>query len=117
MVNSSFSSFFVYPFVKKGVNAVIKNKDERTNKNGSSRHPALQALAVTTTIGTELGITTALGFYLGRFIDGKLDTTPLFLIIFLLLGLGIGVFGIINTLNAFFKDKGSSENKDNKDVK
>nr|WP_238480680.1 AtpZ/AtpI family protein [Desulforadius tongensis] len=65
----------------------------------------LQALAITTTIGMELAITSVLGFYGGRYIDHRLDTAPVFLIIGLLAGLAVGVMGIINTLNAFFKDK------------
>ncbi len=96
---------------------VINNQSKRTNKNGSSRHPVVQAIAVTTTIGTELAIATVLGFYIGRFIDNKLDTEPIFLVIFILLGLGVGIFGIVNTLNAFFKNDNGSKGRRKKDVK
>ncbi|MTI80606.1 MAG: AtpZ/AtpI family protein [Firmicutes bacterium] len=94
--------------VKKGVNVDIKNKDQRTNKNGNKKTKngsPLQALAITTTIGMELAITSVMGFYGGSYIDKKLGTTPVFLIIGLLAGLAIGVVGIIKTLNTFFKDK------------
>lgn len=81
--------------MKKGVNVDNKQKTGRG---------AFQALAITSTIGVELGITSTLGFYSGRYLDDMLGTTPVFLVICLLLGLGIGVLGIIKTINAFFKD-------------
>lgn len=62
-------------------------------------------MALTTTIGVELAVTTTAGFYAGRYLDGKFDTTPLFLIICLLVGLGIGVLGIVKTIDVFFKNK------------
>ncbi|MBO8138137.1 MAG: AtpZ/AtpI family protein [Desulfotomaculum sp.] len=83
----------------------MNNKDKNTNKNKIKGGSAFQALAITTTIGMELAITSVLGFYGGRYLDQKLGTTPVFLIGGLLAGLAVGVFGIINTLNAFFKNK------------
>ncbi|MEG6617351.1 AtpZ/AtpI family protein [Peptococcaceae bacterium 1198_IL3148] len=74
--------------------------DDNRNKGKG----AFQALAITSTIGVELGITSTLGFYGGRYLDEMLGTTPVFLVICLLLGLGVGVMGIIKTINAFFKD-------------
>lgn len=95
--------------MKKGVNVDNKQpqkpfKNPNKTKSQGARG-ALTALGITTTIGTELGITTALGFYLGRYLDNKLDTTPIFLVIGILFGLGIGIAAIITTLNTFFKNK------------
>lgn len=73
-------------------------EEPKTKKNG-----ALTAIAVTTTIGTELAITTLLGFYGGRLLDDKLGTDPLFLIVGILSGIGLGIFGIIQTMQRFFK--------------
>jgi len=88
-------------------NKLPENPKNNPNKPKNGRgQGALQALAVTTTIGTELGITTTLGFYIGRYLDNKFATAPLFLIICLLFGLGIGIMAIIHTLNSLFKDKG-----------
>lgn len=80
------------------------NKDPK-KPNNSSKRGALQALAVTTTIGTELAVSTTLGFYAGRYIDSKLDTAPIFLIICLLFGLGLGMMAIVKTLEALFKNQ------------
>lgn len=96
--------------MKKGVSVSKKQpqnsiKNPKKPKNGRGQG-ALQALAVTTTIGTELGITTTLGFFIGRYLDNKFATAPLFLVICLLFGMGIGIMAIIHTLNSLFKDKG-----------
>lgn len=72
--------------------------------NGGKGRGALQALTVTTVIGTELGVTATLGFLIGRYLDNRLGTTPAFLIICLLMGMGMGIFGIVKTIETFFKD-------------
>ncbi|SFQ97988.1 AtpZ/AtpI family protein [Desulfoscipio geothermicus] len=70
----------------------------KTRKNG-----ALTAIAVTTTIGTELAVTTLLGFYGGRLLDERLGTEPWLLVAGVLTGVGVGIFGIIQTMQRFFK--------------
>ncbi|TYO96558.1 AtpZ/AtpI family protein [Desulfallas thermosapovorans] len=71
--------------------------EPKGKKNG-----ALTAIAVTTTIGTELAITTLLGFYGGRLLDDKLGTEPWFLVAGVLAGVGLGIMGIVKTLQRFF---------------
>ncbi len=64
---------------------------------------ALTAIAVTTTIGTELAITTLLGFYGGRLLDDKFGTEPWFLVAGVLTGVAVGILGIIHTMQRFFE--------------
>ncbi len=59
--------------------------DEQEDK-GESRK-MFRTAAQVGAVGLEMGIAVAVGYFLGNWIDGKLDTTPLFG----LLGLGAGV--------------------------
>ena len=43
--------------------------------------------------------------FLGRFIDNKLNTSPTFFLIFLLLGVGGGFMGVNSTVKVFIKRK------------
>ena len=43
--------------------------------------------------------------FLGRFIDNKLNTSPTFFLIFLLLGVGGGFMGVYSTVKVFIKRK------------
>jgi len=70
----------------------------KTGKNG-----AITAIAVTATIGTELAVTTLLGFYGGRLLDERLGTESWLLVAGVLTGVGVGIFGIIQTMQRFFK--------------
>ncbi len=74
-------------------------EEPKSKKNG-----AFTALAVTTTIGTELAITVLLGFYGGRALDNWLDTEPWFLVAGVLAGVALGILGIVKTMQQFFKD-------------
>jgi len=74
-------------------------EEPKSKKNNG----ALVAIAVTTTIGTELAITTLAGFYGGKLLDDKLGTEPWILIAGVLIGVAIGIFGIIQTMQRFFK--------------
>ena len=70
----------------------------------SKKSGVFTALAVTTTIGTELAITVLLGFYGGRALDNWLDTEPWFLVAGVLAGVALGILGIVKTMQQFFKD-------------
>ncbi|WP_051688104.1 AtpZ/AtpI family protein [Desulfofalx alkaliphila] len=79
------------------------------NKNGNGKNALLHAVGVTTTIGVEMAVTTTVGFYAGKYLDNRFDTEPIFLILGILLGLGIGVMGIVKTLEVFFKNGNNSK--------
>nr|WP_087960634.1 MULTISPECIES: AtpZ/AtpI family protein [Bacillus] len=60
-----------------------------------------QAMALTSVVVSHLVGSLLIGVFGGKWIDSKLSTEPLFLIIGLLLGVVLGFFGIIRVL----KDK------------
>jgi ATP synthase protein I len=79
-----------------------KDIDDKEKKR-QAPNSALQALAVTTTIGVELSIAVVLGYYGGKYLDGRLGTEPWFLLAGVLLGLAVGVMGVYKTLQGFFE--------------
>ena len=50
-----------------------------------------RAVALVSAIGIDLAICVIAGVWLGRWLDGYFDTNPLFLILGIFLGLGIGI--------------------------
>lgn len=80
-----------------------KDKDREKKKKRQPPNSALQALAVTTTIGMEMAITVLLGYYGGKYLDGRFATGPLFLLAGVLVGLAVGVVGVYKTLMGFFE--------------
>ena len=73
-------------------------------ENKGKPNEILKAMAITTTLGTELAICVVLGFYGGRQLDRVLDTGPWLMIIGILLGVVVGIWGIIKTMERFMKD-------------
>ena len=69
------------------------------------KNRGMQALALTTTISMEIAVTVTLGFWGGRFLDRHFGTEPWIMVAGVLLGMGLGILGIIQTLERFFKDK------------
>lgn len=69
------------------------------------KNKGMQALALTTTISMEIAITVTLGFWVGGFLDRYFGTEPWIMVSGILIGMGLGVFGIIQTLERFFKEK------------
>ncbi|MFD2638558.1 AtpZ/AtpI family protein [Piscibacillus salipiscarius] len=61
-------------------------------------------MAITASILSYLSGSTIVGILLGRWLDGYLGTSPLFLIIGLLLGLASGVYGMILLVKKFLGD-------------
>ena len=74
------------------------------------RYPWLPMLSLLG-IGFYIAISIVLGVWGGHWLDEKLDTGPLWLIIGLILGLAVAVLGVYNMLKPFIKnnkkDKGS----------
>jgi len=49
---------------------------------------ALQNLALVSQIGISMTVPIIIGLYIGKWIDGKLGTGPIFLFIFIIMGVG-----------------------------
>ncbi|OPY59678.1 MAG: putative F0F1-ATPase [Pelotomaculum sp. PtaU1.Bin035] len=87
---------------------MANKKDMEKNempRNEQGRGGALQALALTTAIGTELAITVLLGFFGGQYLDRLLGTAPWLLLAGVLAGIAVGVAGIYKTLMVFFRER------------
>jgi ATP synthase protein I len=59
------------------------------------------AIALTSAIVSQLACSTLIGIFFGRWVDQQFQTTPLFLIIGLFLGLASGVYGTIYLVKKF----------------
>lgn len=64
----------------------------------------MKAVTVTTTIGAELAIMVTLGFYGGKTLDQNFGTGPWLMVAGILLGVAAGTWGIIQTLERFWKE-------------
>jgi ATP synthase protein I len=65
----------------------------------------LKALMFVGLIGIDLAIATIGGFWLGRFLDQKFSTEPLFLIVGVLLGLAVGILSLVPLVKSFIGGK------------
>ncbi|MGG1480707.1 AtpZ/AtpI family protein [Bacillus smithii] len=60
-----------------------------------------RAMALYSTILSQLAGSVLIGIFLGRWIDGKCQTEPLFLVIGLLSGLAAGILAMLRTIRHF----------------
>jgi ATP synthase protein I len=70
---------------------------------GKSSGPWKSA-ALTGLIGIDLAAATFGGFWLGRWIDRATGLQPVFLIVGVLVGLGVGIYSISRLIKSFFGD-------------
>lgn len=73
------------------VENVLSNRNQHKNEKSSEGNKALQALSNVSQIGTAVAASILVGVLLGRFLDNLLGTTPWFLLIFSLLGMGAAI--------------------------
>jgi ATP synthase protein I len=64
-----------------------------------------------TGIGFYIAASILIGILAGLWLDGKLDTRPLFIIVGLVLGLGVAVFGVYQMIRPLMTDKQDREKK------
>jgi ATP synthase protein I len=64
-----------------------------------------RAFALVGAIGVELAISVMLGVWLGNWLDERFHTAPLFLILGIFLGLGVGIFAIIQLIKKYTGDQ------------
>lgn len=67
----------------------------------NNRHP-LQAMALMSAILSQLVGSILIGIFAGRWIDGKIGTEPLFLIIGLFIGLAAGVYAMLRLVQHYY---------------
>ena len=77
----------------------IKNKDDKINTNNQRVDPKNYSLALNISIELITGI--GLGVFFGLIIDNYLQTKPLMLIIFFILGTVIGFYNMYKTLKKY----------------
>ena len=77
----------------------IKNKDDKINTNNQRVDPKNYSLALNISIELITGI--GLGVFFGLIIDNHLQTKPLMLIIFFILGTVIGFYNMYKTLKKY----------------
>ena len=77
----------------------IKNKDDKINTNNQRVDPKNYSLALNISIELITGI--GLGVFFGLIIDNYLQTKPLMLIIFFILGTVIGFYNMYKTLRRY----------------
>jgi F0F1-type ATP synthase assembly protein I len=56
-------------------------------------------IARLTSVGIALVLCTLIGYWIGNYVDRALHTTPVFLIIFFLLGVGAGIINVFRTFS------------------
>lgn len=64
-----------------------------------------QALSLLSQIGIMMLVSIFGCFFIGRFIDDKLNTSPIFMLIFLLLGIGGAFMSVYKTVVGYTKRK------------
>ncbi|ADI28264.1 AtpZ/AtpI family protein [Geobacillus sp. C56-T3] len=68
------------------------------------RHP-FQAMALMSAIVSQLVGSILVGVFGGRWIDDRLGTEPIFLIVGLLLGLAAGVYAMLRLIRQYFSEE------------
>ena len=72
---------------------------------------SLKALAMLTQMGITMIVPIGLGLFLGAFLDRKLNTAPIFLIVFILLGIAAGFRNIYHMTKSFVQTPAQVEQK------
>ena len=66
-------------------------------------------------MGFYIAIAVLLGIWGGHWLDAKLNTSPLWLIIGLILGIAVAGLGVYNTLKPFIENAKKTDNNSKKD--
>ena len=75
------------------------------NKKEEERYWAMRQVGLLTTIPVLLAVSPLIGFFMGRFLDGKLNTDPIFTIGFLILGFIAGARQTARVIKLAGKEK------------
>jgi F0F1-type ATP synthase assembly protein I len=80
------------------------------------RYPWLPMLSLMG-MGFYIAIAIILGIWGGHWLDGKMNTGPLWLIIGLVMGIAVAALGVYNMIKPFMEEAKKTDNKKNKDIK
>lgn len=69
------------------------------------RRALFKAAGAYGTVGLTLVLSTVIGLFFGRWLDSLFGTTPLLLIVFLLLGIASGFLNLFRTVKRMMKDE------------
>lgn len=75
------------------------------NKKKSTSAQIAQALSLLTQLSIMMLVSIFGCFFIGKFIDTKLNTSPIFMLIFLVLGIGGAFMSVYKTVIGFAKRK------------
>lgn len=78
--------------------------DEREVPKNSNKNP-YKAMALMSAISAQLVGSILVGIFLGKWIDAKLGTLPLFLLVGLFVGLATGIYSMLRLIKTFSGDK------------
>lgn len=81
-----------------------KNNSDK-DKEKQIRGMALQAMGMTTAIGTELAFTVVSGYYCGQYLDRQCGTGPWLMLAGVVVGIAVGVAGMYKILQRFFRER------------
>ncbi len=72
--------------------------------NPGDQNP-FRAMAIVGVLGADLAIPTVAGYFAGTWFDGRVGTSPLFLVLGILLGIASGIFMVIKHVAYFMPEK------------
>jgi len=71
----------------------VRRRRERHERNEREGDESFwSTVGMMGTVGWSVAMPTALGVFLGRWLDGRLDSGYVFMVFFMLVGLGLGVY-------------------------
>lgn len=82
-------------------------------KNEEDRYWAIRQAGLLTTIPVLLAAAPIIGLLIGRWIDRKLDTDPIFSIAFLIIGFVAGARQVVRVVKLAGKEKANDKKEDN----
>lgn len=74
-----------------------------TGTSGSKGRTVARSLAIATTLGFQLVVSVVLGFLLGQWLDRLLHTTPWLTLIGVVVGIGVGFYGLYRLSRVLLK--------------
>jgi len=72
-------------------------------KNDKNSSP-LRAIVLVGTIGIEMAVSVLFGYWIGTWLDETLHTSPWLMLVGILFGLAVGIYGITLLIKQFFGD-------------